>query len=145
MKRCFDKINNRLIYYGQTSDKDYWDKHWSVHTIEKLYPKNISKFDYVVNVSKKYLNKNSLILEGGCGTGQQVYKLQHTGFKTIGVDYAEKTISTVKKAKPELDIRLGDVRKLNFSNNYFNAYWSFGVIEHFYRVFVFNFSAHVKT
>ncbi|NOZ35172.1 MAG: class I SAM-dependent methyltransferase [Chlorobi bacterium] len=132
MKRYYDQKNKRLVYVGEASNPTYWDKHWDKNTIEKLYPKKISQFDYVVNTTKKYLPKNSVIFEGGCGTGQQVFKLQNAGYKVTGIDYAEKTVKTVKKAKPELDIRLGNVRKLDFPDNYFNAYWSFGVIEHFY-------------
>jgi ubiquinone/menaquinone biosynthesis C-methylase UbiE len=133
MKRYYDKINKRLIYTGQSSNSEYWDKHWDKNTIEKLYPKRIYPTDYVINTTKKYLLKGSLILEGGCGTGQQVFKLQKSGYKVIGIDYAERTVEIVKKAKPELDIRLGDVRELDFPDNYFDAYWSFGVIEHFYN------------
>jgi len=133
MTLFYDKINNRLIYIGEASNPDFWDKHWDKNTIEKMYPKKISKFDYVVNTTKKYLPEKSLILEGGCGTGQQVFKLQQSGYEAIGIDYAEKTIETVKKAKPELDIRLGDVRKLDFPDNYFDGCWSFGVIEHFFN------------
>ena len=133
MKRYYDKENNRLIYIGKASNQEYWDAHWNKNTIEKLYPKQISPFDYVINTTKKYLSKDSLILEGGCGTGQQVFKLQKSGFKAIGIDYAKKTIETVKKTMSELDIRLGDVRSLDFPDNYFNGYWSFGVIEHFYK------------
>lgn len=133
MQRYYDKENNCLIYTGKASNQEYWDAHWDKNTIEKLYPKKISPFDYVINTSKKYLPKNSLILEGGCGTGQQVFKLQKSGFNAIGIDFAEKTVETVKKAKPELDIRLDDVRNLDFADNYFDGYWSFGVIEHFYK------------
>ncbi|NPA69085.1 MAG: class I SAM-dependent methyltransferase [Chlorobi bacterium] len=132
MKVYYDKKNNRLVYTGKTSDAKYWDTHWNKNTIEKLYPKKISKFDYAVNTTKKYLPKNSLILEGGCGTGQQVFKLQKSGYKVIGIDFAPETVKTVNSKKPELDIRLGDVRKLNFPDNCFDGYWSFGVIEHFY-------------
>jgi ubiquinone/menaquinone biosynthesis C-methylase UbiE len=133
MTRYYDKENNRLIYTGKVSDANYWDAHWDKNTIEKLYPKKISPFDYVVINTKKYLPAGSLILEGGCGTGQQVFKLQKSGYKAIGIDYAQKTVETVKQAKPELDIRLGDVRKLGFEDEYFDGYWSFGVIEHFYN------------
>ena len=133
MTKYYDKINNRLVYTGQASTSLFWDAHWDKNTIEKLYLKHISPFDYVINTTKKYLPKGSIILEGGCGTGQQVFKLQKSGYKAIGIDYAQKTVETVKQAKPELDIRLGDVRKLDFPDNYFDGYWSFGVIEHFYN------------
>lgn len=132
MIRFYDNKNNRLVYTGKASNADYWDSHWDKNNIEKLYRKHISPFDYIINTTKKYLKPGSLILEGGCGTGQQVFKLQNAGYKAIGVDYAEKTIEIVKKTKPELDIRFGDVRKLDFENAFFDGYWSFGVIEHFY-------------
>jgi len=38
----------------------------------------------------------------------------------------------VKKNFPELDVRVGDVRKLKFNDDYFDGYFSLGVIEHFY-------------
>ncbi|MCF6240444.1 MAG: class I SAM-dependent methyltransferase [Bacteroidales bacterium] len=133
MTRYYDNINNRLVYAGKASNAEYWEKHWDKNTIEKLYPKRIMPTDYVINTTKKYLPKGSIILEGGCGTGQQVFKLQKSAYKVIGIDYAEKTVKIVKQAKPELDIRLGDVRRLDFDNNYFDGYWSFGVIEHFYN------------
>ncbi len=133
MTKYYDKTNKRLVYTGQVANSLFWDKHWDKNTIEKLYPKRILPFDYVVNTTKRYLPKGSTILEGGCGTGQQVFKLQTTGYKVIGIDYAEKTVAVVKSAKPDLDIRLGDVRKLDFPDNFFDGYWSFGVIEHFYN------------
>jgi len=133
MERFYDNKNNRLVYIGEASTANYWNKHWDKNTIEKQYPKNKSPFDYVVNTTTKYLSKGGIILEGGCGVGQQVFKLQNTGYKAIGVDYAKRTVEIVKKAKPEIDIRHGDVRKLDFPNNYFDGYWSFGVIEHFYN------------
>ena len=54
------------------------------------------------------------------------------GYKAIGVDFAKKTIERVKDAIPELDVRVGDVRDLQFPDNYFTGYWSLGVIEHFW-------------
>ncbi len=133
MKRFYDKKNNRLIYIDKASNSNFWDKHWSENSFEKMYPLFISPFDYVINNSKKYLSPGSKIIEGGCGIGQQVFKLQNTGFDVVGIDYAKKTIALVNKFKPQLNVKIGDVRKLDFSDNYFNGYWSFGVIEHFYN------------
>lgn len=132
MRRFWDKKNNRLVYIGKTSNSDYWDNHWDKEKLKSSYSDRISPFDYVVNTTKKYLKPESFILEGGCGLANQVYKLQKSGFKVLGLDYARKTIELVKQIKPELDIRLGDVRNLVFENNTFDGYWSFGVIEHFY-------------
>ncbi len=133
MKRYYDKINNRLVYIGKASNSDFWDKHWNDYSFSKMYPVLLSPFDYVIRNTKKYLKKGSTIIEGGCGIGQEVYKLQKYEYKVIGIDYAEKTVAIVNKFKPELEVRIGDVRILDFEDNTFDGYWSFGVIEHFYN------------
>jgi len=133
MNRYYDKVNNRLVYIGDASSSEYWDLHWDKNTIKKRYSNFISPLDYIANTTKKYIEPGGVILEGGCGVGQEVQKLKNIGYKPIGVDYAKRTVKTVNKYKPELDVRLGDVTKLSFEDNYFDAYWSFGVIEHFYE------------
>jgi SAM-dependent methyltransferase len=81
----------------------------------------------------KYLpNKTSIILEGGCGDGHLVDAMNHWGYRAIGVDFAAKTISEIKKVAPNLDVRCGDVRSLEFEDGYFDGYFSLGVIEHFW-------------
>ena len=135
MLRNYDKKNRRLVYHGNPANESFWEKHWNEYTIERVYPRYLSKLDYVVSISKKYLQKGAIVLEGGCGVGQQVSKLQQLGYNVIGIDYAKETVEFVNKHKPDLDIRTGDVRKLQFPDNHFDAYWSFGVIEHFYNGF----------
>jgi SAM-dependent methyltransferase len=87
----------------------------------------------VTGNTEKYLTKGSKILEGGCGIGKNVYLLRHYNYEVIGIDYAHETVSTVNSLFPDLDVRFGDVRNLNFPDKYFDGYWSFGVIEHFYN------------
>lgn len=77
--------------------------------------------------------EEGIILEGGCGRGKNVASLVNNGYRVIGIDYAEKTVSILNQCVPVLDIRLGDVRKLPFDDNYFIGYWSLGVIEHFWE------------
>jgi SAM-dependent methyltransferase len=50
-------------------------------------------------------------------------------------DYAKQTVSTLHKYVPELKVILSDVRTLPFRDEYFIAYWSLGVIEHFQEGF----------
>ena len=51
--------------------------------------------------------------------------------KIIGVDYAKNTVKRIKEICPELDIREGNVFNLNFPDNFFGTYYSWGVVEHF--------------
>jgi SAM-dependent methyltransferase len=133
IEKFFDRHTNRLVFSGSESNADFWDKHWDKYQFEKLYSGHQSPFDYVIKTTKRYLKPGSQLLEGGCGMGQQVFKLQHAGFRVTGIDYAEETVKKVNALKPELDVRFGDIRNLEFSENRFDGYWSFGVIEHFYQ------------
>ena len=57
------------------------------------------------------------------------------GYKSVGIDFAKKTVEKTKEVFPELDIKVGDVRNLPFPDNYFVGYWSIGVIEHFWELY----------
>ncbi|MEW6068416.1 MAG: class I SAM-dependent methyltransferase [Nitrospirota bacterium] len=131
--KYFDPVKKQLIYIEKKADSDFWDSHWKANEHirnEILKIKNT----FVSRTTRKYLKpEDGYILEGGCGAGSNVASLHNNGYKVIGIDYAENTVKTLKKYIPELDIRLGDVRNLPFEDDYFNGYWSIGVIEHFWE------------
>ena len=92
--------------------------------------KNAHKNRYVTRISQKYLKGGAKILEGGCGLGQKLFALSKKGFDVVGIDNAEKTVEKMNKLYPELNIQKGDLRWLEFPDETFDGYWSFGVIEH---------------
>jgi SAM-dependent methyltransferase len=131
MQRYYDKSRDCLVYYGREASSEFWDKHWRTKDLRKEIVSSNNKF--IVDITKKYIPKrNSRILEGGCGKAQNVYSLKINGYDAIGIDFARETIKAVNKAVPELDVRFGDVRKLDFPDDFFDGYWSIGVIEHFW-------------
>lgn len=132
MKKYYDKLNNRLVFVGKSATADYWDKHWLEDSVKEDKSK-IKVFNrFVARITKKYLPQDSRILEGGCGWAQNVYTLSRLGYNIYGLDYAQETVSRINKAMPDLQVIEGDVRKLPFEDNFFDGYWSLGVIEHFY-------------
>jgi len=128
--KYYDKDNKRLVYVDSRADESYWDQHWDSNNFKKSIQRNFDPF--VTGHTKKHVKKGSRILEGGCGIGQNVYLLSKQGYDVVGIDYAKKTVNKTNTYRPELDIQFGDVRELPFEDNSFDAYWSFGVIEHFY-------------
>ena len=72
------------------------------------------------------------MLQGGCGLGDKVHSLDKVGFEAYGIDFAPNVVSMINENWPHLDVRQGDVRKLPFEDDFFDGYWSFGVIEHFF-------------
>lgn len=135
MEKYYDKKNNRLVFIGKKANQNFWSNHWKQYDIKQILNKN--KYNrFVINNTKKYLPKpGSKILEGGCGLSQNVCILTENGYDAYGIDFDKRTIGIVKSYLPKLKILCGDVRSLPFRDNFFDGYWSLGVIEHFYDGF----------
>jgi SAM-dependent methyltransferase len=126
----YDRIGKRLVCYQKGTHALFWDALFLTNRnhIEIDWAKNYS---FYINMVKRYMpNRNSLLLDGGCGPGGLVYSLYHSGYDVIGIDIAAETVKYLNATYPELDIRLADVRSLPFPDNHFNGIWSMGVIEH---------------
>jgi SAM-dependent methyltransferase len=78
-------------------------------------------------------DKNSLILDLGCGSGRHSIELNKMGYKVDGIDLSTKSLEI---AKPFENSRLkfirADFRKLDFENKYdfiLNLFTSFGYFD----------------
>jgi SAM-dependent methyltransferase len=119
----------RLVYLDETATPEFWDRCWQAEG----RPGVVSPRNEVVTVTAKYLPRGASILEGGCGRANKVKAMAVAGYRATGVDFAEDSVKQARLDYPELDIRRGDVRSLDFPSNHFDGYWSFGVIEHFWE------------
>ncbi len=130
MKVYYDKENRRLVYIGESATPDFWAGHWEVENFRASIERGKND-KFALKTLRKYIpDKKGRILEGGCGRGQVVYCMHVHGYESVGIDFAKETIEKTKKAIPELDVRVGNVRNLQFPDNHFTGYWSLGVIEH---------------
>lgn len=119
---------DRLVYLDEAASPEYWDRYWQ----SQGKPPTLSQRDYVVTETKRYLVPGSRVLEGGCGRGNRVKAIADAGFAAVGVDFAGDAVQRAGQYYPDLDIRMGDVRSLDFPSHSFDGYWSMGVIEHFW-------------
>ena len=132
MIKYYDKENRKLVYIGERATPDFWDKWWDINNLRRTLERSKNNRFCLSTLCKYIHEKEGLILEGGCGRGYLIYCMHTHGYKCIGIDFAAKTISSIKETFPELDVRVGDVRNLPFPDNYFIGYWSLGVIEHYW-------------
>ncbi|MCK4553853.1 class I SAM-dependent methyltransferase [Candidatus Parcubacteria bacterium] len=69
--------------------------------------------------------KNCKILELGCGSGGNLEMMVCEGFTVYGIDIAETGIEVAKKMMEYkgfyADLRVGNMKKLDFEDNYFDA------------------------
>lgn len=131
--KYFDRQNNRLIFIGNEASPSHWDNQWDVENFEKIVKDGI-KNRLITKTTLEFIHPDpsKKVLDGGCGNGQFVYAFDKLGYDSYGVDYAPKTVSKIKTIFPDLKVNINDVRKLDFPDNYFDGYWSIGVIEHFF-------------
>src|SRR5262245_32690199 len=97
MKKYYDDANKRVVYVQKKADSAFWDSHWSHYSSEKFIEDVKVKNRFVLGETQKYLPKGSVVLEGGCGKGQNVYTLQVAGYDVHGVDFAADTVERVNK------------------------------------------------
>jgi SAM-dependent methyltransferase len=71
------------------------------------------------------------ILDGGCGLGDWVLYLSRAGYRTVGLDLSRKTVDQLNARFPEVSFAAGDIRATKFADGRFDAYFSWGVFEHF--------------
>jgi SAM-dependent methyltransferase len=130
--KLYDRENRRIIVIRETPDPKYWDKHWEVHDLVETV--TAGKGNRLVRrVTSRFLKPRARVLEAGCGIGQNVYALQSGGYQAFGVDFASETIQKVRREFPGLAVFVQDVRNLDFQDEFFDGYWSLGVIEHLWE------------
>lgn len=133
MIKIYDKRKNKLAFFKQEANNVFWDNHWKSNDYKgEVICKKNSLVQYLLN--KYACVKSAKMIEAGCGRGRIVYYIHHCGYKNIyGVDNAEKTVATTNRIFPDLKVSVQDISKTDFSDGFFNIYFSFGVIEHYYN------------
>lgn len=123
--------DGRLVYYKQEPGPAYWAQVWRDKINDSAFaaPQRGSLGHYE-RIFPRYLSPTMRILEGGCGLGQFVLALQRRGYQCEGVDWSEDTVSAVRDKFPDLNLRAGDVLKLDVADGHYDAYISLGVVEH---------------
>jgi len=121
----------RKLFYFDNNPKDtLWDNMWSKRTIkEELEACEIETAPRVMFLSG--ISKKGKTIDGGCGFGKWVIYLNKRGYDIIGIDNNELSIRKLKEYDNSLKVEKGDILNLNYPDNFFDAYISMGVVEHF--------------
>ena len=106
-----------------------WQEKWSKDDLRKMV-EYCANDTVLLPYLLKYLDKDSVSLECGCGLGQWVVYMSRRGYKMAGVEIVPECIRVCKEYYPDADIKVGDVRELPYPDNYFGGYISIGVLEH---------------
>ena len=109
-----------------------WISNWEEHSIERVMEIfNYTRVKRLLDTLSSILPKRGKILEGGCGLGPWVIKLRSMGYDVEGVDYDPVSIGKIKLYDKTLPVHVANIEDMPFENETFDAYLSFGVLEHF--------------
>jgi SAM-dependent methyltransferase len=108
---------------------EIWDENWGNLSLGQQLER-LNKDDQSP-IFLKYLPTRGKILEAGCGFGKWVFFLKRKGYDIIGIDFAKEAIKMAKRYDEAIPIEFGDITHIQYSDNYFDAYMSLGVVEHF--------------
>ena len=126
-------VDNRLVYLRDKEEVDgFWDDHWSDKQIQSMM--NLSKelaIDEYEEVFGKYLTKDMLIVEAGCGPCRILNALILNGYQCFGIDYSVMLLQRVKKLRNDFQLAQMDVNHLALADSSCDACISLGVMEHF--------------
>jgi len=124
---------------------EIWEKHWQLLEVDENSIIN-NQLDSWARPHKeildKYLgqlDKNSVIVNAGCGLGQWVFYSYKKGFSSIGLDIAKDTISRLNHyisdmgmAPSRIKFIEDDIRDIkHIKNDFCDLILTFGVLEHF--------------
>ena len=89
--------------------KEYWNK--VSETKQFSTPFQIDEFS-------KYVKKDDVILDVGCGYGRTLNELYTKGYKNlVGIDFSKGMIERAKKINSDIDFRVMNNSKIDFPDN----------------------------
>ena len=112
--------------YFKTTNKDFFKDCWSDY--ESKTSKKLTRFRETIIELEKHSKKRN-ILDLGCATGVFLDIAQKNGWKTYGVEIS-KFASDYARKEFKLNIKTGDLLKLNFKSEFFDAVTMWDFIEH---------------
>lgn len=118
----------------EQSTQQHWDRIYQhVGDRYQLYLYQPQLVEVLEQVAERV--PGGMVLEVGCGKGNELLECAKRGLRCVGIDFSEKALHLLRKRVEEkhLSITLlrADTRALPFVDNSFDLVFSQGVLEHF--------------
>jgi len=97
---------------------------------EKGYRRIIDEFLQFITPLKR--SKESLrVLDCGCGTGSFTARFSEPEYELYGIDISPGSIAHARKKYPHIIFKVGDVDRMEFSDNHFDVIFLSALLHHF--------------
>lgn len=133
MRKDYIAVKNSSGHEAETDFVErFWTKHWDQRQNLGRVAGLVKREEY--RIMRPYLDRlptGARLLDGGCGTGEWTVLFTDQGFETTGLDLSQKTIGRLQELLPDYSFEAGDIRSTGLPEESFEAYFSWGVFEHF--------------
>lgn len=127
------ELQKRLFWYGKPAEPGYWHNYFASNITASYYEGaralNLQEHE-LGRVLIQELDRDGQYLEAGCGLGYWVAALRQQGFDVVGIDYSESLVAEIRQIEPNLPVRFGNALAIDYPDETFDGYLSFGVVEH---------------
>lgn len=135
MKKDYIPVTNSESSKSETAFvEEFWTHIWDKHNVNRDSVIGEIERQEEFRLMNPYISNlppKSRILDGGCGLGKWTLYWSKRGFEVVGLDISKATIEKLKERFPEHNFICGDIRYTGFDDESFDAYFSWGVFEHF--------------
>ena len=132
MRKDFIATKNINIEEAEFVEK-HWSQIWDSIGIQVQNFEGIQRKEEY-QIMKPFLANlphDAAVLDGGCGLGEWTLYLSNQGLSMTALDLSKSTIKILQNRYPKINFRVGDIRDTGFPGGSFDAYFSWGVFEHF--------------
>lgn len=110
----------------------YWANVWKEHGGVPDLSRMAERDEYrVIAPYLATLPRGARILDAGCGLGEWTVFLSQKGFDVTGLDLISEVVDDLTAKFPQQHWVRGDLRHTTFADASFDAFFSWGAIEHF--------------
>lgn len=115
-----DLVEKTKKAYEKTS-QDYIEKHAYTNEMK-------AQADFFIDLIKS--NKETKILDAGCGPGRDAEYFSKRGLVVYGIDLVKEFVQKSKERVPEGIFSIMDMRNMSFENDYFDGVWNCTALMH---------------
>lgn len=84
---------------------------------------------FQLNEFSKYVNKEALVVDIGCGYGRTLNELSSAGYKNLlGIDYSDEMIKRGEKLYPQINFKVANATKIDLPDNSVDSVILLGVL-----------------
>jgi SAM-dependent methyltransferase len=122
----------RLKRYYMPADVDYWTELWQ-RVPSCSYERELRGHlpHQLRSTFSRWVVRGARVLEAGCGLGHFTVAAAALGYRAEGLDWSGAIIERLRRQFDRIRWHVGDVRRLPFPDESFDAIYSPGVCEHF--------------